>query len=370
MTLGNANYDSILATTLANYQKTLVDNVFTARPLVAWLKAKDKIKLITGGAKIVEQLMYAQNQAAGSYSGYDTLPLTASAGISAAEFPWKQFAASIAINGLEEAENSGEAAIIDLLSSKIMQAEETMAEQMNAMFFNSGQGNSGKDWWGLGALLAVQDITQNGTPVGNISVGITTVPVSGTLPTQNQWWSPYVDYGTGGTIGNQLVTINGVANQTVPNCIAPTTQVATALTQTDMAHLYNLASLGNNNPDFGLAGQRVFEKYETLLTPNLRFEDSDTADGGFQNLKFKGLTLMFDVMAADYLPASAGSQEANNLWMMNSKYLALKGDKNRWFTHTPFVRPPNQDARYAQVLCYGNLTISNRMRQGVLLNRY
>lgn len=366
MALGNVNYDSILSTTLANYRTTLEDNVFTARPFVAWLKRKDKIKLIDGGAKIVEPLMYAQNQAAGSYSGYDTLPLTASAGITAAEFPWKQFAATIAINGLEEAENSGEEAIIDLLESKITQAEETIAEQMDIMFFASGQGNTGKDWWGIGALLAVQDVTQNGTPVGNISVGISTVPLVGAQPTQNQWWQPYVDFGTGSVVQNQQVAINGV-NQIVPQCYAPAAQVNTALSAADMAHVYNLASRGNDSPDFALAGQRVFEKYESLLTPNMRFTDQKTADGGFQNLLFKTTPIMFDVNAVDY---TVNSQACNSLWFLNSKYITLKGHKAKWFANTPFKMAPNQDARYAQILCYGNLTISNRMRHGVLLNRY
>lgn len=366
MANGNVNYDAILSTTLANYRSTLEDNVFTARPLVAWLKRKDKIKMKDGGAKIVEPLLYAQNQAAGSYSGYDTLPLTASAGITAAEYPWKQFAATIAINGLEEAENSGEEAIIDLLEAKITQAEETIAEQMDIMFLADGSGNSGKDWWGLKALIEDYDVNQNGSPPGNISLGISAVPQVGTQPTQNQFWQSFVDYGTGGTVTTQTVAVNGV-NTVVPECYAPATQVATQLTLVDMAHLYNLTSRGSDAPDYGIGGQRIFEKYESLLTPQLRFEDTKTADGGFQNLLFKTAPLTFDVNMADY---TVGSQACNTLYFLNSKYLKLVGHKSRWFTNTPFKMAPNQDARYAQILCYGNLTISNRMRHGVLLNRY
>lgn len=366
MTVGNANYDSILSTTLANYRTTLEDNAFTARPFAAWLKAKNRMKTLTGGAKIVEPLMYAQNQAAGSYSGYDTLPLTASAGISAAEFNWKQYAATIAINGLEEAENEGEEAIIDLLESKISQAEETIAEQMDVMFLSDGSGNSGKDWWGLKALIAAKDVDQSSAAPGNISVGITTDPVSGTAVTQNQWWVSFIDYGTGSTVANQTLAVNGV-NQIVPNILAPTTQAATPLSVADMTHVYNLASRGNDSPDFGIMGQRLFEKYETLLTPNIRFTNTDTADGGFDNLYLKRCTLMFDVNMADYTTTSTA---CNSLYFLNSKYITLKGHKSKWFVNTPFKMAPNQDARYAQILAYGNLTISNRMRHGALLNRY
>jgi hypothetical protein len=375
--LGNVNYDSILSTTLANYRTTLEDNAFTTRPLTAWLRRKDRMKLIDGGAKIVEPLMYAQNQAAGSYSGYDTLPLTASAGITAAEFNWKQYAATIAINGLEEAENAGQEAIIDLLESKVTQAEETIAEQMDIMFLAAGQGNSGKDWWGLQSALAGFDVTQNGTPFGGISLGVSVVPTSsGATASQNQWWQPYVDYGTTGTVQNQTVNINGVP-QIVPLCYAPATQLATALATTDMAHAYNLASRGNDSPDFAIGGQRVFEKYESLLTPNMRYTDTVTADGGFQNLLFKTCPIMFDVNMVDYLPGAgtsggsgSGSQLTNSLYFLNSKYLKVKGHKSRWFSNSPFKMAPNQDARYAQVFVYGNLTASNRMRHAVMLNRF
>lgn len=317
---GNTNFDSILATTLANYASTLVDNVFSARPLVAWLQRKDKIKMVSGGAKIVQQLMYAQNQAAGSYSGYDTLPLTASAGISAAEYPWKQFAATIAINGLEEAENSGEEAIIDLLEAKISQAEETISEQMDVMFLADGSGNGGKDWMGLAGIVSVSDPSVGA--LGNI-------PVSG-----NTWW--------------ESVVVAAATN-------------GTALTLSTLSHTFNTASRGNDAPDFILSGQVAFEKYESLLNPQLRFTDTKTADAGFQNLLYKTAPWMYDINIASY---TQGSQAGvTDIYMLNSKYLKLVGHSSRWFTSTPFKSAPNQDARFAQILCYGNLTVSNRARQ-------
>ena len=37
---GNASFDALLSTTLANYRKQLTDNVFTARPLTYFLMDK------------------------------------------------------------------------------------------------------------------------------------------------------------------------------------------------------------------------------------------------------------------------------------------------------------------------------------------
>src|SRR4051812_3452539 len=153
MVVANPNYDAILSTTLANYRDKLEDNISTRVGLWWWLKEKDRVRTVSGGQKIVEQLLYALNPTGSSYQLYDTIAVTASAGITAAEYPWKQHAVTIAIAGIEEAQNSGEAAIIDLLAAKTKQAEMTAAEQFETMFLSDGTGNSGKDFLGLGALI-------------------------------------------------------------------------------------------------------------------------------------------------------------------------------------------------------------------------
>lgn len=307
---GNANFDSLLSTTLANYRPQLTDNIFTARPLTYFLTDKGRIRMQDGGTKIVEPLIYGQNSTVASYSGYDTISLTAQEGISAAEYDWKQYAASIAISGIEEAKNNGEAAILNLLEAKIMQAEESMKEGFNQMFFGDGTGNSGKNWLGLGALV------ESGNTVG----GINSAAGQG-----NDWWRSYEE------------------------------NTAGALTLAQMATAYNSVSLGNDHPDMILTTQTLFEKYESLLQPQLRYTDTKTADAGFQNLLFKAAPVAYDVHCT-----------AGVVYFLNSKYLTLVGHSGKWFAQTDFVRPENLDARYALIMCYGNLTCRNRARQGKL----
>jgi len=116
--MANSNFDTLLSTTLANYRDQLTDNIFTARPLTYTLMEKGRIRMLNGGTKIVEPLIYGLNGTVGSYGGYDTLNLAPQTGISAAEFEWKQYAASISISGIEEAKNNGEEQIINLLEAK------------------------------------------------------------------------------------------------------------------------------------------------------------------------------------------------------------------------------------------------------------
>ncbi len=307
---GNANFDALLSTTLANYRAQLTDNVFTARPLTYFLMDKGRIRMVDGGTKIVEPLIYGQNGTVASYSGYDTISLTAQDGMSAAEYDWKQYAASIAISGIEEAKNNGEAAIINLLEAKIMQAEESMREGFNQMFFGDGTGNSGKNWNGLGNLV------ESGNTVG----GINSAAGQG-----NDFWRSYEE------------------------------NTAGALTLAQMATAYNSVSVGNDHPDMILTTQTLFEKYEALLQPQLRYTDTKTADAGFQNLLFKAAPVAYDVHCT-----------AGVVYFLNSKYLTLVGHSGKWFQQTDFVRPENLDARYALIMCYGNLTVRNRAKQGKL----
>ena len=314
---GNANFDAILSTTLANYRDQLTDNVFTARPLTYHLMDKGRIRMVNGGTKIVEPLIYGQNSTVKPYSGYDSIDLTPQDGISAAEFEWKQYAASIAISGIEEAKNNGEQEVINLLEAKIMQAEESLREGFNQMFFGDGTDtlgaggtNSGKSWNGLGNLI------ESGNTVG----GINSATGQG-----NDWWRSYEE------------------------------NTAGALTLAQMATAYNTVSVGNDHPDMILTTQTLFEKYESLLQPQLRYTDTRTADAGFQNLLFKSAPVTYDVHAP-----------SGTMFFINSKYISLVGHSEKWFANTPFVRPENMDARYALIMCYGNLTVRNRKKQGKL----
>ena len=305
----NPNFDSLLSTTLANYRSQLTDNVFTARPLTYFLMDKGRIRMLNGGTKIIEPLIYGKNSTVGSYSGYDSLSLTPQEGITAAEYEWKQYAASISISGIEEAKNNGEQEIINLLEAKIMQAEESMRESFNLMFFADGTGNGGKDWNGLGNLVEA-----SGT-VGGINRA-----TSG-----NEFWRSYEE------------------------------NTATALTLAQMATAYNTVSVGNDHPDMILTTQTLFEKYEALLQPQLRYTDTKTADAGFQNLLFKAAPIVYDV----HCPAGT-------MFFLNSKYLTLVGHSSKWFAQTSFVQPEDVDARYALIMCYGNFTCRNAAKQGKL----
>lgn len=310
---GNPDFNSLLSTTLQNYQPTLVDNIFKDLVLLNHLNERGRVRVEEGGTQIVEPLMYAVNDTVSTYSGYDAIDLTPQEGISAAEYDWKQMAASIAISGIEEAKNRGTEAIIKLLNAKIMQAEMSLKSTLNEQLY--GSASAGTDFNGLGNIVA----TQNNT-VGGIDANT------------NSWWNP-----------TQATTMNAT------------------LALHNMADVYNRASKGSDVPDLIVTNTSLFEKYESLLTNNVRYQDVAKANAGFQNLMFKQTPVVFD------LELAVDSSDAP-MYFLNTKYLKLTGLNGYWFTTTDFMNGTvaGVDARYALVLAYGQLTCSNRQRQGYL----
>ncbi|MFZ5650142.1 MAG: phage major capsid protein [Bacillota bacterium] len=310
---GNANYDSLLSTTLAKWaSKKFNDNIFKSLFLFFWLTSNGRQKPASGGTKILEPLMYGKNTTVQSMSGYDTIDTSPQEGFTMAEFNWKMLAGSVTISEMEELKNSGDEAMINLLESKIMQLEMSLQDEMNTEAFADGTGNGGKNLLGLEAIVST-----SGT-------------LAGIDRATETWWRANVE-----------ATVE-------------------ALSIAKMTNMYNTCSNGakGQHPDFSITTQALFEKYEGLLQQNMRFTDNKVGDAGFENLKFKGSTISFD----EATPSGV-------MYFLNSKFLALRYHPKANFRTTPFVKPPNQLAKVAQVLWMGNLTVSNCRRLGKLTNK-
>ena len=123
-------------------------------------------------------------------------------------------------------------------------------------------------------------------------------------------------------------------------------------------NVYLTAAKGNDRPDFAITTQALFSHYEAGLAENIRYTNTNKADSRFENVMFRTVPVFYD----GYCPSG-------NTFFLNSKYIELVGHSDVWFKTTPFVRPADKDARWAQILSYGNLVVSNRARQGRLQNQ-
>lgn len=302
--------DSVLATSLANYKPTLEDNIFKSNVLYAKLQEQGSIRKISGGESIVIPLMYGKNSTIAGYSGYGTIDTTPQDGITAAKYNWKQIGGSISISGKEARQNSGKEQIVNLLKAKTMQAEMSLKEYFNEKLFAASTTDTGTDIHGLATLIN------------------TTGTVGGIAKATNSWW--------------QSQTNTAIASF-----------AATGLAS--MRNLYNdcCNQSQSDAPNLIMTDQDVFEYYEAVLQPQERFQDTKTADGGFQNLLFKGKPVVWDPYCTD-----------KTIYMINTKYLELVVHSDADFKTTDFVEPENQDCKVAKIIFMGELATSNAQKHG------
>jgi hypothetical protein len=102
----------------------------------------------------VQELEYAENGTFKRYSGYETLNISPSVVFTAAEFNYAQAAVAVSISGLEELMNAGESQLIDLLESRIGNAERTLTNNIALDCYSDGTADGGKQIGGLQLLVA------------------------------------------------------------------------------------------------------------------------------------------------------------------------------------------------------------------------
>jgi len=339
----NKKLNALLTSTMENYEETLADNVFRSNVTLAKMKEKGQITEQDGGSRIVQPLLYGRNKTIQSYNGYDRFKVEPSDGISAAVYEWRQVGGTITISRKENRMNSGKAQLFNLLEKKIMQAEMTLQENVNGQLINAFEpGNSGKDLTPLNMIVSADPTSGAAANLG----GISTAPTAG-----NDFWK------------NQVLTSSATTASEL---------------KWEFYRLYNLCSRGgmNKRPDLALTDQITFELYEASLDAQQRYVDESTADLGFENLKLKGATLAWEEVMPDVQNQQkfeiddefdgSSNPATGSLMMMTTEFLELVVDSQTRFKTTEFKDATDQDASIAKLLFMGNMTCSNRRKQGVL----
>ena len=321
--MSNPDFDDVLTSTIASRSGQLADNMTNNNALLRRLKSKGKIRPISGGSKIVEELEYGEGDLTW-YSGYDTIEYTPKQLFTAAEYSLKLCAVPVAISGEDLLKNSGKERIVDLFEKRVENAIKTIGNKMSAAIYSDGTGSSGKEIGGLALLVA--DTPTTGT-VGGINRA-----TSG-----NEFWR----------------------NRS--------TQMTEALS-TDNIHaamdkMYMSLCRGTDKPDLIICNNDIYGIYEATLLPQQRYSDNKLADAGFTSIKFKGADLICDGGQNGHCPN-------DKIYFLNTDYLYLRPHKDRDMKVIGGERMAvNQDALYKIIGWAGNMTMSNASLQGVLINK-
>jgi hypothetical protein len=315
-----ANVSDIVATTIESRSKSIADNVTKNNALLSRLEERGKIKTVSGGSKIFQELSFAENGNAGWYSGYDLLPVAAQDVISAAEYEFKQAACPVTISGLDQLKNSGKEQMIDLLEGRISVAESTMANLVCGGLYSDGTAAGGKQ---IEGLLKAVPVVPAGTTYGGI--------VTNTFP----FWT------------------NAVVDETSANTTA-------AKIQGNFNLLWSKLVRGMDRPDLIMVDSVVWGVYLASLQTQQRFAGTETAKLGFPSIKYMDADVVLDGGIGGF----AGTAKA---YFLNTKYIHYRPHAARnMVALAPNKRYAiNQDAEVQILAWAGNLTCSGRQFQGV-----
>lgn len=317
MSFANPSISDIVATTIQNRSGKIADNVTENNALLKVLSKRGNVRPFSGGNVILQELSFAENGNTGYYSGYDLLPVAAQDVISSAEFAIKQAASPVVISGLEELQNSGKEAIIDLLEGRVNVAEASLANLLANGIYSDGTGSGGKQITGLDAAVPVTNTnTYGGIDRSTWTFWRNAVDNDGSAPTST--------------------TIQGIFNA-----------------------LYASLCRGSDHPDLIVVDNATWATYMASLQANQRFMDADTANLGFPTVKFMGSNVVLD-------GGIGGNCPANTAFFLNTKYLFWRPhSKRNMVPLSPSKRyAVNQDAEVQIIAFAGNMTCSGAQFQG------
>ncbi len=305
---------ALVASTYKHMQGEFADNCSNGNEFFRYMKMKGSVK-VSGGEKIVEELMYAVGNG-GSYSGMDPLTISKPEGLSAAEFDWSEYYATVTVEGSEQIRNSGPEKVNDLVKARIKQAEITMANLHGLAIYGDGTGNSGKDLLGLAAICDNDPTTGTLGTINRATAG-------------NEFWRNAID----------TITAFNTSNEGL----------------TDMGSMVRTLSRGKDRPKVIVAGNTVFGLIEQAANGRAQFNNPQLADLGFHALKFEGIDVMYDPQCT-----------AARLYFLNTDYLHLNVHSERNYKMGKFIEPADGVYEVAKILWAGQLTVSNCALQGVI----
>ena len=328
MATPNPSIGDIVATTIENRSKKAADNITRNNALLNRMMKRGTAKPFSGGRNLWQDLEYAQNSTAGWYSGYEQLNVSPSQILTAAEFPIRQAAVAVSISGLEELQNAGEEQMIDLVESRVKNAEDTLQALIAYGIYSDG--TNPKSIGGLQQLVAT-------TPTNSV----------------------------GGIDANSWEFWRNITFGSITNGGAATTS---ANIRRYWDTIYPQLVRGTDKPDLLVCDNTNWRLFNESMQPLQRITNADMASAGFITLEYMGAPVVLDGgfqgYSTDVVPV--GGVPTGFTWFLNTKYVQYRPHRARNFVPlNPDRFSINQDAVVKLTAWAGNVTISNRRLQAV-----
>jgi hypothetical protein len=345
--------DALFAQSLANRSKDVKDNIGSTNALMHKLIASGSYTAADGGSYIEEALMYGLAPS-DSYDGYDELSTLPTDGVGAAQFEWRQQASPIVYNMADVLKNTNTGRLINMVKTKIQQAEMGIEEGWAQAFMFGNKPNGGAI---TDPRVSTVNASYNIEPLSKlIAYNSTTLTVGNIGESANTWWR------------NRSKTS------------AATTYAAFLL---ELTNMYNSCALGTGGaPDIILVDQTTYELFIAAYFAIYKTAPEASNEYPFEAKKFFKAAIVMDDKVPDVysgaiptLTGGAGDPSTltyGSAYFINSKFFKIRYMPGRDFqmlsddNGKTFAKPLNGDSRVGHLAWMGNVTISNRRKHGVI----
>lgn len=315
----NSTFTELVSTTFRKHRKEIKDNLSNRNALLKYMMKRGNKRTEDGGLSIAAPLDYASNSTYQRYSDWDTLNISASDVISAAEYQWRQIAINVVASGRELLINSGDSKIINLAKARIKNALRTFNNNFSSDLYSSGTLTNQIN--GLQALIA--------------------------------------DAGTGTVGGIDSSAFPFWQNTVIDASVLSVTPSASTIETGLMLPAWLATDRGpDDQVDLIVADNNYFTFFEASQVSLKRYNDTTKGSAGFTSLRYKNADVIYDGNSG--IPV-------NHMYFVNTNYLELVVHEDADLNIMDEMRPVNQDGAVIPILWMGNLTCSNRALQAVIL---
>jgi hypothetical protein len=307
----NANFDALSASTEKYWtQSRFEDAVFEGVPSFKIIKSRGGSRTWNGGERIVIPTMEGTNSTIQAQSAFDEINTNPQDGFGAAEFQPKLYTGTVVMDRVSQWKNSGPSQVISLWKSKVDQCIDAFQTRMNEDVHNAGTDPL--------SIVGLQLAVDSAGTYGNIS------------RTSNSFWQSYEE-GTAGVLDEK--------------------DMATAI-----------RTMTRNKTKFSdyliITTLALFNKYESLITPSLRFTDQRIGDLGIPNLQYMGIPMIWDDDCTSQV-----------MYFLHVPSFELHVKEGQNFSFAEKRQPERQLVDILPVVWYGALTNKNPRFSGKLTGR-
>ena len=258
-------FDTFFTATIRAYDSELHKNFISNRPIVSIMMDDYGHTDERGGRLLQTSAEYGANQTVKFWAGADPFPQEVSQTALPIVYQWRYIGGAVTMAETEMLENSSQAALFDIASSRVRQVTRTMETVLGNEYFSDGTNYQGNTIIGLAAGVST-------TPTVDPASG----PVGGIPAATFSWWQ------NGAVTSAGSFAANGVKG-----------------TSTDVVlNTFNNCTDGMlRRPDHIVSAQDVWQFYNQTLLGTVRYLDPLTTKKGdlsWMSLQYQGIPWVWD----------------------------------------------------------------------------